>query len=370
VGLGQSRLEDLVAAVRILVTGNMGYVGPVVVEHLRAARPDAELYGLDTGFFAQCLTGTDLLPERRLDCQWFGDVRHPPAGALDGVDGVAHLAGISNDPIGNTYETPTLEINHRATVELARAAKAAGARSFVFASSCSIYGLAEDGLRTEDSETAPLTAYAKSKLLAERDLAELADERFAVTSLRFATACGMSDRLRLDLVLNDFVAGAHAFREITILSDGTPWRPLIHVRDMARAIDWALDRTADNGGAYLAVNAGSDEWNYQIRQLADAVAAIVPDVNVSVREDAAPDSRSYKVSFARFRELAPDHQPQVGLPEAIEDLSAGLGRMGFHDPDFRNSELVRLRVLENLRGEGLVNEALEWSRADEPVARV
>jgi len=356
--------------VRILVTGNMGYVGPVVVGHLRDVRPDSHLSGLDTGFFAHCLTGTTVLPERRLDCQWFGDVRRPPAEALESVDAVVHLAGVSNDPIGTTYEEATLDVNHRATVELARAARDAGASSFVFASSCSVYGLAEEGLRTEESETGPLTAYARSKLLAEEGLAEVAGEGFAVTSLRFATACGMSDRLRLDLVLNDFVAGAYAFREITILSDGTPWRPLIHVRDMARAIDWALDRTADNGGAYLAVNAGSDEWNYQIRQLADAVAAIVPDVNVSVREDAAPDSRSYKVSFARFRELAPDHQPQVGLPEAIEDLSAGLGRMGFHDPDFRNSELVRLRVLENLRGEGLVNEALEWSRADEPVARV
>ena len=174
-------------------------------------------------------------------------------------------------------------MNHRATVSLARAAKEAGASSFVFASSCSVYGLAEDGLRTEESETGPLTAYATSKLLAERDLAELADETFAVTSLRFATACGMSDRLRLDLVLNDFVAGAHAFREITLLSDGTPWRPLIHVRDMARAIDWALERPADHGGAFLALNTGSDEWNYQIRQLADAVASIVPGVEVSVR---------------------------------------------------------------------------------------
>jgi nucleoside-diphosphate-sugar epimerase len=366
VGLRQPGLEDLVA-VRILITGNMGYVGPVVVEHLREARPDAELEGLDTGFFAHCLTGTTLLPERRLDAQWFGDVRNPPRRALE-ADAVAHLAGISNDPIGTTFEAATLDVNHRATVDLARAAKDAGARSFVFASSCSIYGLAEDGLRTEESETAPLTAYAKSKLLAEEGLAELADESFTVTSLRFATACGMSDRLRLDLVLNDFVAGAHAFQKVTLLSDGTPWRPLIHVRDMARAIDWALDRSASDGGAFLAVNAGSDEWNYQIRRLAEEVASIVPGVEVSIREDAAPDSRSYKVSFARFRELAPEHQPQVSLREAIEDLSEGLGRMGFSDPDFRNSELVRLRVLTDLQSEGLVNAELAWARP-EPVAR-
>jgi nucleoside-diphosphate-sugar epimerase len=354
--------------VRILVTGNMGYVGPVVVGHLREARPDAHLAGLDTGFFAHCLTGTNILPERQLDCQWFGDVRRPPAGALERVDAVVHLAGVSNDPIGTIYEEATVDVNHRATVELARAAREAGARSFVFASSCSVYGLAEEGLRTEESETGPLTAYARSKLLAEDGLAELAGDGFAVTSLRFATACGMSDRLRLDLVLNDFVAGAYAFREITMLSDGTPWRPLIHVRDMARAIDWALERPAESGGAFLALNAGSDEWNYQIHQLADAVAAIVPGVKISVREDAAPDSRSYKVGFGLFRELAPEHQPQVGLAEAIQDLSIGLERMGFGDPDFRTSPLMRLRVLDDLRRAGLVTETLEWAQPA-PIAR-
>lgn len=365
-GVRQPGLEDLVA-VRILVTGNMGYIGPVVVEHLREARPDAHLAGLDTGFFGDCLTGTSLLPERRLDCQWFGDVRNPPSGSLD-VDAVVHLAGVSNDPIGTTYEEATFDVNHRATVELARAAREAGAKSFVFASSCSVYGLAEEGLRTEESETGPLTAYAKSKLRAEEGLAELADDSFAVTSLRFATACGMSDRLRLDLVLNDFVAGAHAFGEITLLSDGTPWRPLIHVRDMARAIDWAVERPATQGGAFLAVNTGSDEWNYQIRQLAESVAEIVPGVEVSVREDAAPDARSYKVGFGRFRELAPDHQPQVSLGDAIDDLSAGLQRMEFADPNFRNSRLVRLRVLDDLRAAGLLTDALEWAQPA-PVSR-
>jgi nucleoside-diphosphate-sugar epimerase len=352
-------------ALRILVTGNMGYIGPCVVEHLRDSRPEAELIGLDTGFFAYCLTGTTLLPERRLNCQYFGDVRAVSARALEDVDGIVHLAGVSNDPIGTSFEAATLDVNHRATVSLARAAKAAGARSFVFASSCSVYGLAEDELRTEQSETEPLTAYATSKLLAERDLAELADETFTVTSLRFATACGMTDRLRLDLVLNDFVAGAHAFREVTLLSDGTPWRPLIHVRDMARAIDWALGRPAEQGGAFLALNTGSNEWNYQIRQLADAVASVVAGVEVSVQEEAAPDARSYKVSFARFRELAPDHQPQVGLREAIEDLSKGLERMGFSDSDFRNSTLVRLRVMNDLRSEGLVTDELRWASAAE-----
>ena len=149
------------------------------------------------------------------------------------------------------------------------------------------------------------------------------------------------------------------------LSDGTPWRPLIHVRDMARAIDWALERPADHGGAFLALNAGSDEWNYQIRQLADAVASIVPGVEVSVREDAAPDPRSYKVSFALFRELAPDHQPQVGLRETIE--ASPRVSSGWASPisDFRNSTLVRLRVMNDLRSEGLVTDDLRWAPAAE-----
>ena len=340
---------------RILVTGNMGYIGPCVVEHLRDARPEAELVGLDTGFFAQCLTGTTLLPERRLDCQYFGDVRAVPPGALEGTDAVVHLAGVSNDPIGTSFEKATLDVNHLASVSLARAAKEAGARSFVFASSCSVYGLAEDGLRTEESETGPLTAYATSKLLAERDLADLADDSFAVTSLRFATACGMTDRLRLDLVLNDFVAGAHAFRKITLLSDGSPWRPLIHVRDMARAIDWAIDRPAGDE-AFLALNTGSDEW-----RLPDPPARRHRRLGPARGRGERAGRRGARRALVQGR-LRPlpraraGHQPQVGLREAIEDLSEGLERMSFSDPDFRNSTLVRLRVMNDLRSEGLVTD--------------
>jgi nucleoside-diphosphate-sugar epimerase len=228
---------------RILITGNMGYVGPGLVAHLRAVHPDATLLGYDSGFFAHCLTGADGLPERRLDAQHFGDVRDLPPHLLEGVDAVVHLAAVSNDPIGNRYEDVTMRINHEATVEVARRAREAGVRSFVMASSCSVYGAAEDGTpRDETSQVAPITAYARSKIASELDLEPLADDGFTVTCLRFATACGMSDRLRLDLVLNDFVAGAMASGRITVLSDGSPWRPLIHVSDMARAADWAIGR--------------------------------------------------------------------------------------------------------------------------------
>ena len=212
---------------KILITGNMGYIGPCVIERLRSSYPDATLVGLDMGYFANCLTNAEILPECRVDQQHFIDVRQIPAELLDGVDAIVHLAGISNDPMGNTFEEVTLDINYRASIALAKKAKQKGVRSFVFAASCSLSGSADDSPRDERSPLSPLTAYAKSKVYTERDLETLADERFKATSLRFSTACGMSERLRLDLVLNDFVAGAVTAGKITILSDGTPWRPLI-----------------------------------------------------------------------------------------------------------------------------------------------
>jgi nucleoside-diphosphate-sugar epimerase len=347
---------------RILITGNMGYVGPGVVAHLRAIHPGATLLGYDSGFFAHCLTGADGLPERRLDAQHFGDVRDLPPHLLEGVDAVVHLAAVSNDPIGNRYEDVTMRINHEATVEVARRAREAGVRSFVMASSCSVYGAAEDGTpRDETSQVAPITAYARSKIASELDLEPLADDGFTVTCLRFATACGMSDRLRLDLVLNDFVAGAMASGQITVLSDGSPWRPLIHVSDMARAADWAVGRRSEDSGQFLAINVGRDDWNHQVRDLAAAVADAVPGTDVSINTDAPADPRSYRVSFARYRDLAPDHQPHYDLERAVVDIREGLDRMGFRDPDFRSSPLMRLHVLEGLRTGGLLDEDLSWT---------
>ena len=349
-------------AVNIMITGNQGYVGPVVVEALRRSRPDARLVGVDTGLFAHCLTNVTQSPEVYLDAQVVKDVRDLDVADLAGVDAVVHLAAISNDPIGNRYEDVTVDINQNAAVATAKAAKAAGASHFVFASSCSVYGTAEDGnARDETSATGPLTAYARSKVGAETALAALADDNFTVTCLRFATACGMSPRLRLDLVLNDFVAGAVAGGEITILSDGSPWRPLIHVRDMARAIDWAIDRPASAGGQALIVNAGRDDWNVQVRDLAAAVADAMPGVAVNLGPAAAPDPRSYRVSFARFRELAPDHQPLVDLSAAVAELRDGLRAWGFADAEFRESPLMRLNTVASLRDSGRLDDTLRWA---------
>ncbi|GAB2778936.1 nucleoside-diphosphate-sugar epimerase [Hymenobacter luteus] len=348
---------------RILITGNMGYVGPGVVRHLRQQFPQAELIGYDMGYFAHCLTGARRLPESRLDRQIFGDIRHLPEGLLEGVDAVVNLAAISNDPMGQTYEQVTLDVNYLAGIELARKAKAAGVGSFVFASSCSMYGAGGEGAKTEASDLNPLTAYARSKVLTEQALRPLADDHFVVTCLRFATACGWSDRLRLDLVVNDFVAGAVAAGEISILSDGTPWRPLIHVQDMARAIAWALGRTPEVGGSFLAINTGSEQWNYQVRELAYAVAESLPGTRVSLNPAAPPDKRSYRVDFSLYRELAPDHQPRRTLADTIDELRDGLLGMNFRDAAFRSSELMRLRVLTSLREAHELADDLGWARA-------
>jgi nucleoside-diphosphate-sugar epimerase len=346
---------------KILITGNMGYIGPCVVSHLRDNHPGAELIGLDMGYFANCLTNEKMLPECKVDIQYFADVRQISTDLLKNVDAVVHLAAISNDPMGKQFENVTFDINHQASVNLAKKAKESGVANFVFASSCSMYGAAEEKPRNENSPLHPLTAYAKSKVYTERDLMSLGGDGFKVTSLRFSTACGMSDRLRLDLVLNDFVAGAVASGKITILSDGTPWRPLIHVRDMARAIEWAISRDGEDGGDFLAVNVGCNEWNFQVKDLADAVAKVVPNIEVSINQNAEPDKRSYRVDFSLFKTLAPNHQPKLDLPTAITEIKEGLEGMNFQDENFRNSRFMRLKILTHLRETNLLTESLGWT---------
>jgi nucleoside-diphosphate-sugar epimerase len=339
----------------------MGYVGPGVVEYLRATYPEASIVGLDMGYFASALSGAEILPECRVDVQYFGDVRYPPSDALEDVDTVVHLAAISNDPMGSRFERVTHEINHRATGSLAARARASGASRFVLASSCSVYGAAEDGeARTEESPVAPLTAYARSKMLAERDLSRLASPEFTVTCLRFGTACGMSARLRLDLVLNDFVAAAVSSKTIRVLSDGTPWRPLIHVQDMARAMGWAIGRQAELDH-FLIVNVGADEWNYRVAELAEAVTRVIPDAEVWMNPLAKPDRRSYRVSFERFRRLAPKHQPQWQLVDTVTELVEGLTRMRFSDTNLPESSFIRLNMLTSLRTSGLLDDRLSWT---------
>lgn len=343
----------------ILITGNTGYIGPMLIRHLRRTLPHHCYAGFDSGYFAHVLTGTSQLPETRFDAQYWGDLRDFPYDLLDSVDVVVHLAAISNDPMGNRFGPVTESINDQASRNLAAEAKRRGVRSFVLASSCSMYGYAEGAPRNESSTLNPLTAYARSKVSMEHALKELAGKNFIVTALRFATACGMSDRLRLDLVLNDFVACALTTGEITILSDGTPWRPLIDVADMSRAIEWAIQRQPEiSDHSFVAANIG--KMNYQVIDLARSVADAIPGTCISVNPNAAPDKRSYQVDFSLFQSIAPDHQPQTSLRQSIEELKDGMERMKFADSEFRSSDYMRLKVLERHVQEQRLTDDLHW----------
>ncbi len=354
-GVGRRAVEGL--ALRVLVVGNQGYVGPVLGAHLRRVFPKAQLIGFDAGYFALCTTGAQVSPERVFDTQHHGDARDLPPALLDGVDAVVALAAISNDALGARFSGPTDAVNRGAVMRLAEMAARAGVRRFVFASSCSVYGFAPGEARKEGDPLNPQTAYARSKIEAETALGRLDAPGMSITCLRFATACGWSPRLRLDLVLNDFVAGALASRRIDVFSDGSPWRPLIDVADMARAVEWALARE----GSFLAVNVGAEAWNYQVRDLAGAVAQALPGVEVAINPDARPDTRSYKVDFSLYRRLAPDHQPRLTLEASVARLVEGLSGMGFADAGFRASRLMRLKMLEAHCAAGRLDSDLRWT---------
>lgn len=349
-------MEDMaIETNRILILGNLGYVGPELTKLLRNRYPKSHLTGYDCGFFSKFYTTDLFAPDNFLDIQIYGDVRNAEKLDLTQYDTIIALAAISNDPIGNKFEQVTFDVNCNSIVNIANRAKEDGVKSFIFASSCSVYGFAEEGDRVENSEVNPLTAYAKSKVKAELELEKIASSDFKVTCLRFATACGMSDRLRLDLVLNDFVACAIANNHIEILSDGKPWRPLINVKDMGLAIDWAIQR---EGEPFIVVNAGSNDWNYQVKELAEAVKEIFPTITISINENAAPDKRSYRVNFDEFKRLAPNHQPQYDLKRTIIELKEGLEKINFSDNEFRKSNLIRLNVINQLIEREIVDKDL------------
>lgn len=325
----------------ILLTGNLGYIGPVVVNFFKNQFPHVHIKGLDAGYFKDCVMDKALF-EHEVDEQIIGDVRAISEEALVGIDAIVHLAAISNDPMGNEFGELTQQVNYEATARLAKMAKSAGVKRFVFASSCSTYGAGAD-VCSEASAVAPLTVYARSKVQSEQALEPLADGDFQVTCLRFATACGASPRLRLDLVVNDFVASALTKGKIELLSQGTSWRPMIDVNDMARAFAWGCVR---GGEPFLIVNAGASNANYQIRELADIVAKVIGNVSVEIKAGAAPDKRSYQVDFSLYESQAVDFTPQVSMTESVIQLVASLKRAQFDDAHFRESDFVRLVVLK------------------------
>jgi nucleoside-diphosphate-sugar epimerase len=346
---------------KILITGNQGYIGPILTRHLRNTHPDATIVGMDMGFFEQdtvvpgALANKDQPHEQRTK-----DVREVTAEDFRGIDAVVHLAAISNDPMGKAFEEVTFEVNHKASVRVAQAAKEAGVRKFVFASSCSVYGKAGNQQCGEDAPLFPLTAYAISKARAEEDLSKIATSNFQVTAYRFATACGASPRIRLDLVLNDFVATGITSKRIDILSDGTPWRPLIDVQDMSRAFEWAVYER-DAHGPYMVLNAGRSDWNFQIRALADTVSKMSGGIPVTVNPAAAPDSRSYSVDFTQFEKLGILAKTPRKLDQSVSEVLSVLADAKDLTPEFRTSRFIRLKTLTNLREAGKLDQTLRWN---------
>ena len=344
---------------KVIVLGNLGYIGPILVQHLRSLSKNLEIIGYDTGFFQGCLLNPEHNYDRYLSQQIYGDIRLFNNKILENTDAIICLAAISNDPIGDIYEKQTTDINAKSSFDLAKVAKRAGVKKFIYASSCSVYGVSNIDAKNENAELNPLTAYSRSKISCEKRLKELINNDFSVTCLRFATACGYSPRLRLDLVLNDFVANALINKKIELLSDGSAWRPIIDVNDMSRSIVWALNRDVGNT-PFIALNIGKDDWNFTIKDLAESVKNIIPNVNLTFANNSLPDKRSYKVDFSLFKSLAPNHQPIKKLSETIKEIADGISNSNFRIKDFRKSHLVRLNTLNYLKKHNLINSNLEW----------
>jgi len=322
--------------VDVFVTGHRGYIGVHLVDVLRSA--GHTVTGCDSGLFDGC--EWEALP--RADVELRKDVRELELDDVRGHDCVMHLAAISNDPMGEVDPELTLSVNRDASVRLAELAKEAGVRRFLFAGSCSVYGQATDHDVVESDPLKPLTAYARSKIEVEEAVRPLADETFAPVFLRNATAYGDSPMLRIDLVVNNLLACAHALGEIRIMSDGTPWRPLIHCRDIARAF-LALAEADVPGGT--AVNVGANDENFQVSDVAALVQELVPDAQIEFTGEAGNDPRSYRVSFDLLARLVPSFRLEYTLRRGMEELDEQLRAHEFSREDWEGDRFVRLRRL-------------------------
>ncbi|BCJ66790.1 NAD-dependent epimerase/dehydratase family protein [Polymorphospora rubra] len=340
---------------RVLVTGHHGYIGSVLTPMLTAA--GHEVAGLDIDLFADCLLGPAPaeIPAVRVD------LRDVTAEHLAGFDAVLHLAALCNDPIGNLNPELTYDINHRATVRLAEAAKAAGVSRFLFSSSCSLYGAGlDDRPLDENAGFAPVTPYGESKILSEQGLAGLADDDFSPVSLRNATAYGFSPRLRGDLVVNDLTAHALLTGEVRLLSDGSAWRPLVHIEDISAAFLALLEapREVVHGKAY---NIGQTSENYLIRDVAEVVAEVVPGSTVTFAGGASADARNYRVSCDLVAAEVPGFQPRWTVRKGVEELVEAYRRHGLTIEDFRGERHQRLRRIQSLQGAGRLDGELRWT---------
>lgn len=339
---------------KILVTGHHGYIGSLAVPIFTAAGHD--VVGLDAFYYEGC----DLysqpagIPELRLD------VRDARPEDLEGFDAVVHLAALSNDPLGDLNAEWTYEINFRGTVRLAEVAKAAGVRQFVLSSSCSMYGVADtESFAAEDAPLRPVTAYAESKVRSEEGLAALADDGFSPVFMRNGTAYGLSPRMRMDLVLNNLVGWAVTTGRILILSDGTPWRPLVHARDIALAMLAVLEAPAETTHNE-AFNIGSRSQNFQVRELAEIVHEVVPGSVIEYGGSGDPDPRSYRVDFTKFSQAFPDFEPSRTAQDGAQEMLEAYTKANLTLEDFQGERYTRLKRLQRLIAEGALDGDLRW----------
>jgi nucleoside-diphosphate-sugar epimerase len=342
---------------RVLITGHNGYIGSVLAPMVRAA--GHEVVGLDTFLFEGGTLGPSHSAEQALRM----DLRDVQVDDLHGFDAVMHLAALSNDPLGDVNPACTYDINHIGSVRLARLAKAAGVPRFIFASSCSLYGVAGDEMLTEDAAFNPITPYGVSKVLFEQDVSKLADKDFSPTFLRNSTAYGVSPRLRADVVVNNLVAVAFTTGEVLIQSDGTPWRPLVHIEDIARAFLAVLH--APRGLIHnQAFNVGRSEENYRVRDLGELVEQVIPGSRVRYAEGGGPDPRCYRVNCDKLRRTLPEFQPQWTVRQGMQQLADAFRRFGLTQTDLLGDRYFRIRRIRSLQSQGLLDESLRWASVE------
>ncbi len=338
---------------KVLVTGTDGYIGSLLGPFL--AERGHEVVGVDAGFYrAGWLYHGPPLTVRTLS----RDIRLLTEHDLAGFDAVVHMAELSNDPLGQLTPSVTHEINHGGSVHVATLARAAGVERFVYTSSCSVYGAAVQDVVDEESSLSPQTDYAVCKELVERDVAAMAGDDFSPTFLRNATAYGASPRMRFDIVLNNLCGLAWTTREIRMESDGTPWRPLVHILDICKAVAGTLEAPRERVHDQV-LNVGDSDGNYQIREIAEIVGRVFPDCEVTVGERGA-DERSYRVSFAKIREILPDFTCDWDAERGAAELLDVFSAVGLTEEDFRSRAFTRLKQIEYLRGSGQIDDAFYW----------